>query len=175
MSQTYLLIEQRALTHITLGVALLVLFVTLFSAVSCGRMTKLARTNTELDLRLAALERVPVATPAPALANHKQTTKGTRTAKHVTVTTYQSKPEQTDSTPHLNALNEPVGPGQCAVSRDLLKEGWTFGRRIYLQGLGVYKISDVMNKRFSARVDIWTGDNDKQDKHDRVLAILITE
>ena len=174
MSRTYLLIEQRALTHSTIGVALLVIFLILLSAVSYGRLTKLARTSTELDLRLAALESVPVATPAPAVSS-KQTTKRTRTAKHVTVTTYQSKPEQTDSTPHLNALNEPVGPGQCAVSRDLLKDGWTFGRRVYLQGLGVYKISDVMNKRFSARVDIWTGDNDKQDKQDKVLAVLITE
>lgn len=71
----------------------------------------------------------------------------------VTVTAYEPKTSQTDSTPHLTCLNKPVKPGTIAVSRDLLSRFY-FGEDVYLEGLGVYKIADVMHPRWRKRVDV---------------------
>lgn len=133
------------------------------------RLDLLTRRCVYLEARIADLEEARIQ-PIKYVAKHQ-----VKTSRKVTVTTYQSKPRQTDSTPDLNALNQKIGPGQCAVSRDLLRAGWSFGKRVYIEGLGVYTITDIMHKRWSDRIDIWTGDNDRQDKHENVLAVLVTE
>lgn len=94
-------------------------------------------------------------------------------ATYVTVTTYNSVPEQTDNTPKTTAFNKKVGPGTIAISRDLFLRGWTPGEKLWLEGLGVYKISDIMNKRFTHRVDIWIPKNMKHFKEEKVLAVVL--
>lgn len=45
-----------------------------------------------------------------------------------------------------NALGKPAKPGRTvAVSRDLAKKGW-LGRRVYIPGVGVRIVEDVMHK-----------------------------
>lgn len=82
---------------------------------------------------------------------------------HVTVTCYQPVKAQCDSQPLVTADGSNINlkhlkSGKikwCAISRDLL---WMFPKdkpkRIWIEGMGVYEVRDVMNKRFKHRVDI---------------------
>lgn len=78
----------------------------------------------------------------------------------VTVTAYSGRPEETDDTPGHTATNERVKPGGVAVSRDLFDNGWVFGKKIYIKGLGVFTISDLMAQRKRNHIDIFMGDTD---------------
>ncbi len=77
---------------------------------------------------------------------------------NLTVTAYSPEVKQTDSTPYMTAIMVKVRTGQIAVSRDLFKNGYTFGKKIYIEGMGVYVIADLMHPRWTKRVDIfvWT-------------------
>jgi 3D (Asp-Asp-Asp) domain-containing protein len=88
----------------------------------------------------------------------------------VTVTTYTIDPRQTDDTPTITASGFNVGwknPKKhrvIAVSRDL-KKRFKFGSYVKLEGCGkydgVYRVEDLMNKRFKKRIDILINPNDK--------------
>jgi 3D (Asp-Asp-Asp) domain-containing protein len=73
----------------------------------------------------------------------------------VEVSAYTASKDECDSDPHIAASLEPPRPGTVAVSRDLFNMGWTFGKRVYLKGLGPYTINDVMNQRYEMRVDVF--------------------
>lgn len=73
----------------------------------------------------------------------------------VTVTSYNAVRAQTDSTPEETASGMPVMPWTCAVSADLMRKyGIRFGDKIILEGLGVFTVADLTNKRFRNRVDL---------------------
>jgi 3D (Asp-Asp-Asp) domain-containing protein len=88
----------------------------------------------------------------------------------VTVTTYTIDPRQTDDTPTITASGFNVGwknPKKhrvIAISRDL-KKRFNFGSYVKLEGCGkydgVYRVEDLMNKRFKKRIDILINPNDK--------------
>jgi 3D (Asp-Asp-Asp) domain-containing protein len=88
----------------------------------------------------------------------------------VTVTSY-SQAE------NLTASLKSVRTGTVAVSRDLHDKGWTFGKKIYLKGLGVFVINDLMNKRFTNRIDVfnWKEEDAKKFGIKTVIASLIVE
>ncbi len=73
----------------------------------------------------------------------------------VEVTAYSASKAQCDADPHIAASNQPPRPGTVAVSQDLFNLGWTFGKRVYLKGLGPYVINDVMHPRYQMRVDVF--------------------
>lgn len=73
----------------------------------------------------------------------------------VTVTAYNADPAQTDSDPDIAASMRRVRPGTIAVSRDLFDRGWVFGRKVRLEGIGIYEINDLMAPRHSRAVDIF--------------------
>ncbi len=57
-----------------------------------------------------------------------------------------------DDEPQDKALGGPVRPGRTvAVSRDLKH---LLGRRVYIKGLGVRVVEDLMHPRFSKRLDL---------------------
>lgn len=82
---------------------------------------------------------------------------------HVTVTCYQPVKSQCDSQPLVTADGSKINLSHlksgkikwCAISRDLL---WMFPKdkpkRIWVEGMGIFEVRDVMNKRFTHRVDI---------------------
>jgi len=73
-------------------------------------------------------------------------------SKELTITAYTAREEETNEDPRNTALMEEPIPGYTvAVSQDLKR--W-LGKRIYIQGLGVFRVNDLMNKRFTNRVDI---------------------
>lgn len=77
----------------------------------------------------------------------------------VTVTAYNADPAQTDSDPDIAASMRKVKPGTIAVSRDLFDRGWVFGRKVRLEGIGIYEINDLMATRHSRAVDIFIHSN----------------
>lgn len=72
--------------------------------------------------------------------------------KDVTITAYSPRTQETDSTPDQTALmTKPIPGGTCAVSRDLI---CLLGKKIYVEGYGVYTVTDVMNTRWEYRIDL---------------------
>jgi len=96
-------------------------------------------------------------------------------ATRVTVTCYSSEEEQTDSTPNITAFNYKTGPGQIAISRDLLTYGFTPGSKVYIEEVGVFKITDLMNSRWNKRVDVWVPKGTRPFKYDNKIIALLTE
>lgn len=76
-------------------------------------------------------------------------------AIEVTVTAYSAEESQTDSTPTQTAFMTKVRHGTIAVSRDLNEAGWTAGKLVYISGLGVYRVNDLMHQRKRLQLDIF--------------------
>ena len=91
----------------------------------------------------------------------------------VTLTTYTPTAEECDSTPLVTASGFKINEGNprrhriIAVSRDL-KRKYKFGTKLRIKGAGkydgTYTVRDVMNKRYTKRIDILVGKKDKQTK-----------
>jgi len=82
--------------------------------------------------------------------------------KNLTVTAYNPTKEQTDSTPMITSSNKRVKPGMVAVSRDLFYEyGWTYGKKIEIEGWGIFEIQDKMGEGIERGIDIMMFDKDK--------------
>jgi 3D (Asp-Asp-Asp) domain-containing protein len=77
--------------------------------------------------------------------------------KDVTVTAYTASVKECDGTPHQTAVMTKPRPGTVAVSRDLFNSGWTFGKKVYIPGHGVFTIADLMNERHTLSIDIFMG------------------
>jgi 3D (Asp-Asp-Asp) domain-containing protein len=77
------------------------------------------------------------------------------------VTAYSPHKRQTDKDPHVAASMRKVREGTVAVSRDLFWQGWTFGRKVYIEGHGVFEINDLMNERYEKRIDVFRWSKDK--------------
>lgn len=80
----------------------------------------------------------------------------------VTVTVYHAVPEQCNEDPGHTAsmfkldLENPYKHRIIAVSRDLLPE-YPFGSCVRIEGTsydGVYQVQDLLNKRYTKRIDI---------------------
>jgi len=102
--------------------------------------------------------------PATFLIPHEKIT--------VTITCYTPSKDETDDTPNLTAIMEkPIPFRTCAVSRDLK---YLLGKYIYIEGFGILRVNDLMNKRFRKSVDI-VFDNKKRcfefgkRKHEKIL------
>lgn len=87
---------------------------------------------------------------------------GSSTSSTVTVTVYNAVPEQCNEDPGHTAsmfkldLDNPYKHRIIAVSRDLLVK-YPFGTLIQIEGTeyaGIYQVQDLMNKRYTNRIDI---------------------
>ena len=81
--------------------------------------------------------------------------------KEVIVTAYSPRKEECNDDPFTAASMRPVKAGTIAVSRDLFDAGWVFGRKVYIKGLGIYEVNDLMNARYTNRIDIFMWDTQK--------------
>jgi 3D (Asp-Asp-Asp) domain-containing protein len=82
--------------------------------------------------------------------------------KTLTVTAYtsielQEYPEQQ----LLTASSAKPKEGAIAVSRDLFKQGWVFGKKVYIKDHGVFIITDLMSNSKSKSVDIYMNDQER--------------
>lgn len=105
------------------------------------------------------------------------------------ITAYRSIPSQTDSSPNFTSIGDRTHRGGVAVSRDLLtrwKGPLNYGDYLYINGLGIYQVNDVMNdtiydkethKKYKIRqhIDIWVSSHNEEKKigiqHHRVFLI----
>lgn len=78
-----------------------------------------------------------------------------KTVKLCTVTAYSPTKRECDDTPWLAASGKRPRVGTVAVSRNLFYSGWVFGSRIYIEGLGIYRINDLMHPRWENRIDVF--------------------
>ena len=79
----------------------------------------------------------------------------------VTQTVYWGVASQTDSSPDVTASQKKFNPYSppkfIALSRDLIKKyNLDFGDKVYVYGEGWYEFEDVMNKRWTNKVDLLT-------------------
>jgi 3D (Asp-Asp-Asp) domain-containing protein len=89
--------------------------------------------------------------------------------EEVTLTIYSPTEEQTDSSPNITAsgfkinMNDPGSHKIIAVSRDL-KLKWKFKQKVIISNAGkydgIYVIEDLMNKRYTNRIDILVGEDE---------------
>jgi 3D (Asp-Asp-Asp) domain-containing protein len=96
----------------------------------------------------------------------------------VTITAYTARSRECDATPNKTAMMIKPRPGRTiAVSRDLFDDGWTFGRSVYIAGLGVFVIEDLMHRRHTRGIDILMGSAREANKFGKVTgqAVLIAE
>ncbi len=101
----------------------------------------------------------------------------------VTLTIYSPSLSQTDSTPNITAsgfkidTSNPSKHRIIAVSRDLKKKGWNFGKKVRIKKAGkfdgVYTIRDLMNKRHKNRIDVLVDDEHNPIKLKNVEITLI--
>jgi len=84
--------------------------------------------------------------------------------RFLTITAYTPTKRETDSDPLITASMTKVKLGTVAVSRDLFDDGWVFGRKVYIDTIGILTINDLMNSRYSERIDIfmWKEKNAKE-------------
>ena len=104
---------------------------------------------------------------------------------NVTVTMYQPVPEQTDSTPNVTADGTVIKVDRAsdyryvAVSQNMLiKNGGflKFGDYVWVDAgkkSGVYQVRDVMNKRYTDRIDILEGVGVRPYKYDNARMVKL--
>lgn len=92
------------------------------------------------------------------ILDNRKTILDLKRSRQVTVTAYSPRVQETDSTPYRTASNRPVRQGIVAVSRDLFDMGWVFGRKVYLKGLGLFTIDDLMASDKRNQIDIFMDD-----------------
>lgn len=80
----------------------------------------------------------------------------------VTLTSYRSVPEQTDSTPYITSRGTRVNSHTLAVSQDLLEGEACYGDAVYIPGFGFKIVEDVMNARHNKSMDMWVASHDQE-------------
>ncbi|WFS62543.1 hypothetical protein LF599_18100 [Pseudodesulfovibrio thermohalotolerans] len=90
-----------------------------------------------------------------------QKAKNRSPVRTVTVTAYNPSTDQCDDDPLIAASMRKVRSGTIAVSRDLFDQGWVFGRKVRIEGYGIFEINDLMNKRYHQRIDIFMWDESR--------------
>lgn len=78
----------------------------------------------------------------------------------VRATAYNSVKAQTSGDPFNTAWGDTLKPGMkvIAISRDLLDSGFYHNMEVTIEGLeGKYKVLDLMNRRWTKKIDIYMG------------------
>jgi len=127
----------------TIGVILLSISVTNYRQTSS--IVKMEERFSLLEERLNTLEN-----------KNKKLDKAIKTRNiNVIVTAYTPSKKECDNDPTITASMKKVRLGTIAVSRDLFKDGWIFGLKVYIYGIGIFEINDLMNKKHKNRIDIF--------------------
>jgi 3D (Asp-Asp-Asp) domain-containing protein len=88
----------------------------------------------------------------------------------LTLTSYRSVPEQTDSSPWITSNGQRVNENGVAVSQDMHKRFGGFldyGDVIYIEGIGFKVVNDLMNPRHKKCIDIWV----KSIKEEKIIGV----
>lgn len=93
-----------------------------------------------------------------------------------TVTAYTPDPRENGGpgTKSGTAIGTRIRPGIVAVSRDLLRQGWDYGDKVHIQGLGVFTIEDTMHQRYRRSIDVAVPNTAAAEKIGRRRDIVVT-
>ena len=72
----------------------------------------------------------------------------------VHATAYTAREEECNSQPWVTASGTPSRVGVIAVSRDIEQIGIKLGDLVIIKGMGLFRVEDRMNKRWTNRIDI---------------------
>ena len=72
----------------------------------------------------------------------------------LTITAYTNRPQETNKCPKTATMEQAVPGWTVAVSRDLIH--W-LGGRVYIEGVGVRRVNDLMNARHEKTLDLLVG------------------
>ena len=72
----------------------------------------------------------------------------------VTATAYTAREAECNDEPWITANGKPSRVGAIAISRDLETIGINLGDLVIIKGMGLFRVEDRMNKRFTKRIDI---------------------
>ncbi len=97
------------------------------------------------------------------------------------ITSYRSVPIQTDKSPFYTSTGEHVSPDGVAVSQNLLcptclklhrrckhlssDTRLHYNDWVLIEDIGLKRVNDVMNKRFTDRMDIWVATKQEEQAH----------
>ena len=98
-----------------------------------------------------------------------------RVFKDIVITSYNNDSNQTDDSPNVTATNRGVREGIVAVSYDFINKGQIhYGDLLYIDCANKwYLVEDIMNKRFTKRVDIFLFDKEKSNKINKKCNIKV--
>lgn len=72
----------------------------------------------------------------------------------LTITAYTNRPQETNKCPKTATMEQAIPGWTVAVSRDLIH--W-LGGRVYIEGVGVRRVNDLMNVRHEKTLDLLVG------------------
>ena len=72
----------------------------------------------------------------------------------LTITAYTNRPQETNKCPKTATMELAIPGWTVAVSRDLIH--W-LGGRVYIEGVGVRRVNDLMNARHEKTLDLLVG------------------
>jgi 3D (Asp-Asp-Asp) domain-containing protein len=72
----------------------------------------------------------------------------------VHATAYTARAQECNSQPWVTASGTPSRVGVIAVSRDIEQIGIKLGDLVIIKGMGLFRVEDRMNKRWTNRIDI---------------------
>jgi len=112
-------------------------------------------------------------------ARHKTVSTRNISSRHriaATVTAYTPNPRENGGrgTKSGTAIGTRIRPGIVAVSRDLLRQGWSYGDKVHIEGLGVFIIEDTMHQRFRRSLDVAVMNTAAAEKIGRRRDIVVT-
>ncbi|MBF0481127.1 MAG: 3D domain-containing protein [Desulfovibrionaceae bacterium] len=81
--------------------------------------------------------------------------------RRLTVTAYSPDECVADNPLLLTASSSRVREGIVAVSQDLFRQGWVFGKKIYIKNQGVFTITDLMSTAKRRSIDIFMNDGQR--------------
>jgi 3D (Asp-Asp-Asp) domain-containing protein len=81
--------------------------------------------------------------------------------RRLTVTAYSPEECVADNPLLITASNTKVREGIVAVSQDLFRQGWVFGKKIYIKNHGVFTITDLMSTAKRRSIDIFMKDGQR--------------
>lgn len=95
----------------------------------------------------------------------------------VKVTAFTPSVKECGKADGITASNKKLKPGHIAVSRDLFfGKGFTFGKKVFIEGLGIFTVQDLMAKYHKKSVDIAMFNVKKATKfgvkHERKITLL---
>lgn len=86
--------------------------------------------------------------------HNKQLSKIKKRKHKIRISAY-TKSRRENGNNNLTASGKKPKVGYIAISRDLLKNGWEIGKRVYIENMGIFEIQDKMHMKMKNSIDVY--------------------